>query len=150
MYFFGLYTVALVVIILICGLPISPDVRAIVKTSGNPITARRKPAMRVRGAVVTGNEAPESCVCPLLWGNWYFFSVAREIKLLLGLEIMPLIRPLFGDCAGAACGPAGRGDVQRAPVVSLPAHCLCEAGRSAADGDKKNTDENGIRSDIRR
>jgi len=80
-----------VVIILIYGLPISADVRAIVKTGGNPITARWKPSIRMRSVVGTGNEPPESSICLFLWGNWYFSPLAREIKLLLdAINIAPL------------------------------------------------------------
>ena len=68
------------VIIFIYGLLISPDVRAIVKTGGNPITPQ---TVRMRSATGTGNERLESSFC-LSGETGAFFSLAREIKLLLG------------------------------------------------------------------
>ena len=62
---------------------------------------------------------------------------------------MSLIWPLAGDCAGAGRGPAGRGVARRVPAASAPVtQPLWRRRVGAADDDKKNTDENRIRSDI--
>jgi len=62
-------------------LPISPDVWALVKTGGNPITPRRKPTVRLRGATETGNERPQSSLFLSRWGNWRFFLTGARNKI---------------------------------------------------------------------